>query len=245
MVERATRADRDQQARRNGPSGDPELTGPGHPPVVGHLAGRRQLGVEGGEEVVEQWVLGGIHTLAHRDDRCGVGEEVQVVVTGAGEDLHAAVRRHSPDGRARGRVAPRLADRQHTGTDRRHLGTRRTADRRDDLPAEGRLPRHELLAVAFELDGVAGQPRGERGRDPSCHLAAPGGAGREKRPRRRRARPVDDRGRGVLLVRNRDVRERDPLVGAPGGELGRRARCHDEGHDADRPAPRQPRAARA
>ncbi len=77
---------------------------------------------------------------------------------------------------------PRRRHRQHPGPDGGHLHGRVGGDDRGEAAAEGRLEGLEAAVLDGQGDGVAGQARAERGRDPGRHLPAPGRARREDRP---------------------------------------------------------------
>ena len=131
---------------------------------------------------------------ADADDGVRLGEHVEVVVAGAGEDADAAAGRQRDrrtDGRGRRAVAGRER-RQHAGAHRRHLDRRRAVDRGDELAAERGLPRDEPVVAAFEVDRVAGEPGAELRGDARRDLAAPRRRAGEDRPRlaSRRAQPA-------------------------------------------------------
>ena len=93
-------------------------------------------------------VLVGRDPRADADHGVRLGEHVEVVVAGAGEDAHPAARASIaivPTGRRR--VARGASVGQHAGADRRHLDRRRAVDRGDELTAERGLPRDEPVVV--------------------------------------------------------------------------------------------------
>ena len=201
VVELAARADRHEQPRRDRATGDPDLAGTREPALVGDLAGGRELGAERGGERIEQRIVGGIDALADADHDRRVGEEVEVVVTGAGPDAGARLRgvvrndRLGRDVAARGAASAARRRAPSPSAAGSRSGSRRRADRR--TPASTRRARRRRVSssTASPVRPVP-RPAATRGRD----LAAPRGAGARIAHGVDVARPAGDRGGGVLLV---------------------------------------------
>ncbi len=92
MVELPARADADEQPRRDGTTGDPDLAGTRLPPLVGDLAGRTELGIEHRAQRFELVVGVGRNALADTDDGVGLRQHVEIVVARAGENPDAVAR---------------------------------------------------------------------------------------------------------------------------------------------------------
>ena len=175
VVELPAHADGEVEVRADAVAGDAHLAGPGHPPVVGHLAGGAQGGPNGGLVLLQLGIVGRIHALAHTDDHRGVGQLVAVVVAVAPDDLQAAAARRvlrRPAGRWAVAIGP--GEGEHPGAHRGHLDRRRAEDLSHQPSAEGRFHGNELPGfVHLQPDRVTSEPCTQRRGHPGSHLAAP------------------------------------------------------------------------